>query len=72
MGEGVKGLAAMIGQQGEYRPGTGLTIPVLVMDARRAFGRVDLRITPVGGYGVLWVAGDRVKLRERAPVAAVA
>jgi hypothetical protein len=27
-------------------------------DVRKAFGRIDVRISPVGGKGEMWVASD--------------
>lgn len=57
---GVQEMAARIGSEAQYAPGTGLTFPVTVTDARKAFGRTDYRITPLGGSGAVWVAGDRL------------
>ena len=37
----------------------GLFVPVNVLDARIAFGRIDLKVTPVGGRGELWVENNR-------------
>ena len=33
-------------------------VPVNTLDVRPAFGRIDVRITPIGGKGEMWVASD--------------
>lgn len=37
-----------------------MALPVEVKDVRAVFGRVDVLITPTGGYGQRWVARDTV------------
>lgn len=55
----VKEMASMIGQ--EYLMDVqGLTIVVMVDDARKQFGRVDVLVKPVGGIGETWVVADRL------------
>lgn len=39
----------------------GLKIKVKIKDARHAFGRTDVLVTPVAGSGEAWVSRDRVK-----------
>jgi hypothetical protein len=36
-------------------------VPVNTLDVRQAFGRIDVRITPIGGKGEMWVASDALK-----------
>lgn len=33
-------------------------VPVETLDVRQAYGRIDVRISPVGGKGEMWVASD--------------
>jgi hypothetical protein len=33
------------------------------IDVRRAFGRIDVRIRPVGGKGEMWVASDALNYK---------
>ena len=42
-----------------------LIIGVKVLDAREAWGRTDLLVTPEAGQGQAWVSADRVKVRGR-------
>jgi hypothetical protein len=37
-----------------------LAVPVAVIDTRRAFGRTDALVTPVGGAGEAWVQSARL------------
>lgn len=38
----------------------GLQVPVLILDGRSHFGRVDFLVEPIGGTGEKWVSWDRV------------
>jgi len=38
----------------------GFTIHVKIKDARSAYGRIDLLVTPVAGSGTKWVRADNV------------
>ncbi len=38
----------------------GLRVMVDVKDVREAYGRQDIRITPVNGAGTKWVSIDRI------------
>jgi hypothetical protein len=38
----------------------GLVVRCRVMGSRPAFGRIDLRVTPVSGSGEIWVDSRRV------------
>lgn len=41
---------------GTWRSPQGITVPVKVLDARRAYGRIEFRITPINcGGGEAWV-----------------
>jgi hypothetical protein len=40
----------------------GLTIEVIVMDARLAYGRLDFSVTPKSGNGTKWVSALKVML----------
>ncbi len=40
----------------------GLTIEVIVMDARLAYGRLDFSVTPKSGNGTKWVSALKVAL----------
>lgn len=37
-----------------------VTVTVRILDARWAYGRVDLLVTPSNGDGETWVSADRV------------
>ncbi len=64
--DSVKDLAAVIGLQGRLRTAEGLRVDVLVDDARKAYGRIDYRVSPLAGEGCAWVASDRVELESKA------
>lgn len=56
-------LASSIGTRGQLvidRPGP-LTAPVVVVDARESYGRVQWLVEVVGGHGAAWVNSDRVQ-----------
>ena len=38
----------------------GLAVTVRITDVRQAFGRVDVKVTPVSGNGETWVSVNRV------------
>ena len=42
-----------------------VTVNVKVLGGRIAFGRQELLVSPVGGYGQAWVSADRVKIGGR-------
>lgn len=41
----------------------GLDVAVRITDVRSAFGRIDVRVTPVSGHGETWVNVNRVILK---------
>ena len=41
-----------------------LTIPVVIVDVRSAYGRTHVLIRPLHGSGETWVTAERVKLDE--------
>lgn len=41
-----------------------LQFPVIILDARKVWGRVDALITPVGGRGEKWVAAEQLVITE--------
>jgi hypothetical protein len=47
----------------------GLTIDVVVTDTRRAYGRLDLCVTPKSGEGSKWVYSKSVDLTTKEPKA---
>lgn len=49
--------------------GVPFSVPVVVVDARKVFGRVDFLAEPVGGRGRAWVSGDRVRFSDVGGVA---
>jgi hypothetical protein len=59
----VKAYQALIGQEGRYQIGA-LVFPVVVLDVRHNFGRVDYHIAPVGGQGAAWVQSSGVVLEQ--------
>lgn len=63
-----KELAKLIGRQALYRlympAKTWLLIPVKIVDARSAYGRQDVQITPIGGQGTAWISIENVELQE--------
>lgn len=60
-------LAGYVGRTGILRYGQrgtdqwALGVPVMVKDARQAFGRTDLLVSPIGGTGESWVSLERVR-----------
>ncbi len=70
--ESTRDLAAVIGLGGRLRitPDRskrveGLCVDVIIEDARRVYGRIDYRVTPLSGDGAMWVHSDRVALEVR-------
>lgn len=49
--------AAIKGSSAMYHH-KGMQFPVTVLDARRAFGRTDVLIRPIGGDGEKWVNSE--------------
>lgn len=47
---------------GNWRSPQGITVPVRVLDARRAYGRIELQVTPLNGEGEAWVQAAYVTL----------
>ena len=45
------------------RSGGKLEVPVRITNAREAWGRIDVLVTPVDGSGEAWVSAERVKVR---------
>lgn len=44
-----------------------IRIPVYILDVRKAFGRVDYQITPVGGSEFAWVEYERAEFIPEPP-----
>lgn len=40
----------------------GMRFRVRTLDARKVFGREDLKVTPLDGTGEVWVQADRVTI----------
>lgn len=58
-------LMALIGKTGELRTESGsLSVAVTVSDAKSAYGRTRVLISPVSGSGELWADLDRVTIDE--------
>jgi hypothetical protein len=64
--DSVKDLVAVIGLHGWLRTAEGLGVNVTVDDARKAYGRIDYRVSPLAGEGCMRVASARVELESRA------
>jgi len=63
-------LAALIGRTGRLaivRP--NIQVEITVQDARWAFGRTDLLVSPVTGGGSDWVSRSNVTFPEDVPAA---
>ena len=45
------------------RSGGKLEVPVRITNAREAWGRIDVLVTPVDGSGEAWVSAERVRVR---------
>lgn len=61
---GVKEMAEVIGKRCMVTVflSDSITFPAEIKDVRQSYGRLDYRITPVGGEGLIWVSAERVKL----------
>lgn len=64
-----KEMAALIGRKGYARlaasgAGNVLRVDVEVIDAKQAFGRQDVLVTPVAGAGKAWMSLENVTLYE--------
>lgn len=61
-------LLALVGRRGEFdvhgRDGSVITFKVSIVDARRAYGRVDVQLAPVAGRGSLWVAVESIRFEN--------
>jgi len=40
--------------------GTGLLVPVRILETRKAYGRTDVLIAPIDGSGQAWVRDDKI------------
>jgi hypothetical protein len=56
-----KELAAILGKVGKYSI-HGVVFPVVIMDARKVYGRLDYQVMPLNGSGLAWFAADRITL----------
>lgn len=56
--------AKIVGVTGLYRINE-MNFPVIVLNARKVWGRVDLQIEPVNGNGVKWVEASSVTFAAR-------
>lgn len=61
------GLQSLIGREGELIIGP-LGFRVRVLDARRVFNRLDLKVEPIKGSGSKWVSAESVALGVALPV----
>lgn len=59
----VDGVAEYIGRKGAIKIG-GFTIPVIIRDARNAYGRIDVKIEAIGAKGEKWVNLGKVELND--------
>lgn len=53
----------LVGRTGTLRTADKLQVHVRVLDTRECWGRRDVLVTPVAGFGECWVALDRVALQ---------
>jgi hypothetical protein len=59
-------LAAYLDRKGIWSSPTGdMKVPVTTIDARHLFGRIELKISPIGGSGSTWVNQGNVELEEK-------
>jgi hypothetical protein len=58
-------LAKVLGKTASYlihtRSGVCM-FPVVIMDARKVYGRLDYQVMPLGGSGLMWIDSNAVKL----------
>ena len=52
----------LIGQTGTYRTTEGLTVEVEIRDVRTSYGKEQVQVTPMAGFGSAWIMLDRIKL----------
>jgi hypothetical protein len=52
----------LIGTQGAWRYSPDCSITVNVRDVRSAYGRTDLLVEPVEGFGSTWVKRENVEV----------
>lgn len=57
-------LRSFIGRSGSYQAREGITFDVIVQDAREAYGRLDLLVSPVAGKGQAWIGATLIKLAQ--------
>lgn len=64
-------LQKLIGRKAVYTfapnfrtPAIALHVDVKIVDAREAFGRVDVQVKPLKGCGAVWVQLDSVKVKK--------
>ncbi len=53
-------LARLIGGRVAIRATDELVINVEVLDVRQAWGRTDIKVTPISGAGEQWISADRI------------
>ncbi len=41
----------------------GMKFPVIIDDIRKVWGRIDVKITPIGGVGCVWVEASKVTFK---------
>lgn len=58
-----KDMAALIGQEAQFRCNEGIQVQVRIVDAKVSYGALRVQITPMAGDGVTWVDRSRVSLR---------
>ena len=59
----VKSLTDIIAGQTGYYHHDGLKYPVVFLDLRKVWGRVDVRISPLDGEGDKWVEIVKVSVK---------
>ncbi len=53
--------ADLIGRETWYTtPLTGLVFRVRILDVHAAYGRTDVKVTPIGGSGEAWVSFQKL------------
>jgi hypothetical protein len=63
-----KSIGDLIGKTGLYKvpirseeEQVAFKVKVKILDAKQAFGRTDVKITPEAGEGMAWVSKDKVE-----------
>jgi len=54
-------LNAYVGKKGLWDSPLGVKIPVLILDARKAYGRFELKVTPISGSGEVWARNVKIQ-----------